>query len=180
MATVDKYGYVRLREDAHYYSVPHTCIGKKLKISYTSTDVEVYNGYICVAKHTRSRLQFRHTTDPEHLCPKHKAIAEWAPEKFIAQAAAIHEDVELYIRKILEKVHYIDQAHKYCSGILNFVRKVGPERLASACRLADSYGKYSYKEINEILQNNSDAIELPEDVVDMPEHENIRGKEYYK
>lgn len=180
MATVDKYGYVRLREDAHFYSVPHTCIGRKLKISYTSTDVEVWDGYDRVAQHTRSRLQFRHTTDPAHLCPKHKAIAEWAPETFIAQAAAIHEDVELYIRKILEKVRYIDQAHKYCSGILNFVRKVGPDRLAAACRLADSYGKYSYKEISEILQNNTDAIELPEETADMPEHENIRGKEYYK
>lgn len=41
MATVDKYGYVRLRDDAHFYSVPHTFIGKKLQISYTSTDVEV-------------------------------------------------------------------------------------------------------------------------------------------
>ena len=82
MATVDKYGYVRLRDDAHYYSVPHTCIGKKLQISYTSTDVEVWAGYDKVAHHTRDRHQFRHTTDPEHLCPKHRAIAEWSPETF--------------------------------------------------------------------------------------------------
>lgn len=180
MATVDKYGYVRLRDDAHFYSVPHTCIGRKLKISYTSTDVEIWDGYTCVGRHTRSRLQFRHTTDPEHLCPKHKAIAEWAPEKFIAQAASIHEDVEHYIRKVLEKVHYIDQAHKYCSGILNFARKVGADRLAAACRLAESYGKYSFKEINDILQSKSEAIDLLEEAVDMPEHANIRGKEYYK
>lgn len=30
MATVDKYSYVRLRDDVHFYCVPHTFIGKKL------------------------------------------------------------------------------------------------------------------------------------------------------
>ena len=67
-----------------------------------------------------------------------------------------------------------------CSGILNFARKAGPERLAAACRLADSYGKYSFREIQDILQNKSEAIDLPEEPADMPEHENIKGKEYYK
>ena len=180
MATVDKYGYVRLRDDAHYYSVPHTFIGKKLQISYTSTDVEVWSGYDKVAHHTRDRHQFRHTTDPQHLCPKHRAIAEWSPETFIAQAAALHEDIEHYIRKVLEKVHYIDKAHKYCSGILNFARKVGPDRLAAACRLADTYGKYNFNEIDDILRNQSEGIDIPEEPADMPEHENIRGPEYYK
>ena len=32
MEAVDKYGCVRLREDIHCYSVPHTLIGKKLNI----------------------------------------------------------------------------------------------------------------------------------------------------
>jgi len=180
MATVDKYGYVRLREDIHYYSVPHIFIGKKLKIYYTATDVEIYDGYERVATHIRSRMQFKYTTDPCHLSPKHRAIAEWAPEKFIAEAAAIHEDVEHYIRKVLERKRYVDQAHKCCSGILNFARKVGGTRLAAACRLADSYGKYNFVEIEEILKNNSEQFELPEDTADIPEHENIRGRDYYK
>ena len=81
---------------------------------------------------------------------------------------------------ILEKIRYQDQVNKMCSGILNFARKAGPERLAAACRLADSYGKYSFREIQDILQNKSEAIDLPEELAEMPEHENIRGKEYYK
>lgn len=180
MATVDKYGYVRLREDIHNYSVPHTLIGQKLKICYTATDVEIYAGYDRVALHTRSRLQFKHTTNPEHLCEKHRAILEWTPEKFIAQAAAIHQDVEHYIRKVLERKRYVDQASKCCSGILTLGRKVGGDRLAAACRLADSYGKYNYKEIEDILNNQSDQFELPEETADIPEHENIRGRDYYK
>ena len=180
MATVDKYGYVRLKEDIHYYSVPHTYIGKKLRIAYTASDVEIYDGYELVAKHTRSRLEFKYTTNPDHLSPKHKAIAQWSAEQFICEARSMGEDVEHYIRKVIEKKRYPEQANKCCSGILNFARKVGVERLASACRLADSYGKYNFVEIQDILTNNFEGLELPEQPVDIPEHENIRGREYYK
>lgn len=180
MATVDKYGYVRLKEDIHYYSVPHTYIGKKLRIAYTASDVEIYDGYESIAKHTRSRMEFKYTTNPDHLSPKHKAIARWSPEQFISEARSMGEDVEHYIRKVIEKKRYPEQANKYCSGILNFARKVGVERLASACRLAESYGKYNFVEIQDILTNNFEGLELLEQPVDIPEHENIRGREYYK
>lgn len=180
MATVDKYGYVRLKEDIHYYSVPHTYIGKKLRIAYTASDVEIYDGYESIAGHTRSRLEFKYTTNPDHLRPKHKAIAEWSPERFIAEARTMGEDVESYIRKVIERKRYPEQANKCCSGILNFARKVGTQRLAAACRLADSYGKYNFVEIQDILTNNFEGLELPEQPVDIPEHENIRGREYYK
>ena len=180
VTTVDKYGYARLHEDIHYYSVPHIYIGKKVQLSYTATDVEIRYNYDIIAHHPRDRHNYRYTTVTEHLCPKHRAVMEWSPERFVEQAAAIHEDVEHYIRRVLEKTRYQDQANKMCSGILNFARKAGPERLAAACRLADSYGKYSFREIQDILQNKSEAIDLPEEPADMPEHENIRGKEYYK
>ena len=180
MATVGKDGYVRLREDVHYYSVPHTCIGKKLKISYTSSDVEIFDGYTCIASHTRNRLQFRHTANPDHLSPRHRAILEWSPENFIKEAAEIHEDVEHYIRRVLEKKRYVDQANKSCCGILGLARKVGAQRLAAACRLADSYGRYNFLEIEDILKTKSELIEVPEDMTDIPDHENIRGKDYYK
>lgn len=179
-ATVGKDGYIRLRDDAHYYSVPHTCIGKKLTIRYTSTDVEVFDNYTLVAKHTRSRMEFKHTTNPDHLCPGHKAILEWSPETFLKEAAELHEDVEHYIRKVLEEKRYVDQANKICSGILGLAHKVGLIRLAAACRLADSYGRYSFLEIENILKTKSELIELPEETADIPDHENIRGKEYYK
>jgi transposase len=180
MATVGKDGYVRLREDVHYYSVPQIYIGKKLKISYTSNDVEIFDGYSCIASHRRNRTPYRHSTKPEHLSPKHRAILEWSPENLLEQAAQIHEDVEHYIRKILETVRYVDHANKICSGILSLERKVGAGRLAAACRLALSYGRYSFLEIQDILKTKSEFIELPEETADIPEHENIRGKEYYK
>ena len=67
-ATVGKDGYIRLREDAHFYSVPHTYIGRKLTLRYTSSDVEVFDNYTLVTRHTRNRMEFKHTTNPDHLC----------------------------------------------------------------------------------------------------------------
>jgi len=180
MATVGKDGYIRLREDIHYYSVPSVFIGKKLKISYTASDVEIFDGYNRVANHRRNRTQFRHTTDIEHLSVKHKAVMEWSPENFLKEAAEIHEDVEHYIRKILEINHYVDKSNKICSGILSLAHKVGVERLSAACRLADSYGRYSFLEIQDILKTKSELIEVTEETLDIPEHENIRGRDYYK
>jgi transposase len=180
MATVGRDGYVRLREDIHYYSVPHTYIGKKLRISYTASDVEVFDGYTLITAYTRNRTAFRHTTNPEHLSPKHRAVLEYSPENFLRQAAEIHQDVEDYIRKVLETKRYIDQINKSCSGILSLARKVGTARLAAACRLAQSYGRYSFLEIQDILKTKSELVELPEETPDIPEHENIRGKDYYK
>ncbi|KAA6306966.1 hypothetical protein EZS27_041368 [termite gut metagenome] len=42
LITVMKNGHIRLSEDAHYYSVPYQHIGKRVKLLYTSTSVEVF------------------------------------------------------------------------------------------------------------------------------------------
>jgi len=180
MATVGKDGYIRLREDVHYYSVPSIFIGKKLRISYTASDVEIFDGYQLVASHPRNRTLYRHTTNAEHLSARHKAMLDWSPESFLKEAARIHEDVEEYIRKVLELNHYVDKSNKICSGILSLAHKVGASRLAAACRLAAGYGSYSFLEVEGILKTQSELTEVTEEIADMPEHENIRGKEYYE
>ena len=179
-ATVSKDGHIRLNEDKHHYSVPHIYIGKRLKIHYTAHDVEVFDRYNCIATHKRSRIAYRHTTNPEHLAPQHRAVLKQSPAHFLRAAAEIHEDVEYYIGKIIDSKRYADQVNKSCAGILSLVRKVGVQRLAAACRLAASYHRYSFAEVQDILKNKSEHIEMNEQVPDMPEHENIRGKEYYK
>ena len=87
-----------------------------------------------------------------------------------------------YITKVLEYKTYPEQAYKSCAGILSFGRRVGAKRLINAFRWADSYGLYNYPAIEKILNNRQDELPLPEDdaaLQDMPQHENIRGKEYF-
>lgn len=107
-------------------------------------------------------------------------MTEWEPEKIIEEAAKIHDIVEFYIRKIIELRRYPEAAVKNYSVVLNFASKVGHDRLIAACRLAHISERYNFSEIEDILVNNRDKIELPAETVDIAEHENIRGKEYYE
>lgn len=180
MVTVMKNGYIRLGEDIHYYSVPYTYIGKKVKVLYTSTTVKVYYQYTQIASHRRMRIKYRYTTDESHLASQHRFTTEWSPEKFIQQAEAIHEDVASYITKVLEHKVYPEQAYKSCSGILSFARRVGASRLADACRWADNLRQYNYPIIEEILKKRLDQLQPEEEPATIPSHQNIRGKEYYQ
>lgn len=149
---------------------------------YTSTLVKIYYQYTLIACHTRDRTKYRYTTDENHLALQHRFLGEWTPEKFITQATDIHENVALYFSKVLEHKVYPEQAYKSCSGILSFARRVGPQRLTDACRLAEKLGRYNYPVIEEILNKRLDQIpiEQEEPTPAIPSDDNIRGKDYYQ
>lgn len=182
IVTVMKNGHVRMSEDAHYYSVPCKYIGKKVKILYTSSLVEIYYRYEKLAEHPRSYARFKYTTDKDHLASHHREYADWNEEKFITEANAIHSDVGIYITKVMESKAHPEQAYKSARGILSFARRVGEKRLINACRWADSYGLYSYPAIDSILSTRQDEVPLEDESAldqEMPIHKNIRGKDYY-
>lgn len=180
MVTVMKNGHVCLRADKHYYSVPYKYIGKKVKLLYTSTQIEVYLRYECIAVHGRNVRKYQYTTQPEHLASAHRYKSEWSAEWFIAQAAKISPEVADYITKVIENKQHPEQAYKACSGILNLVRKGGRERLIRACRRAAGYKNYSYRIIEDILARNLDKEDAEELTACMPDHQNIRGSDYYQ
>jgi len=181
-ATVMKNGHVCLGVDKHYYSVPYRFIGKKVKILYSRSNMEVYYHYERIAMHKRIKSPYSYTTDKDHLATTHRFMTEWTPDRFLEWASSIHEDVRLYILKILDRKQHPEQAYRSCVGILSFAKKAGNERLASACRRALGYGVYNYKTIQQILENNMDQYEdsLFADELPMPSHDNIRGEDYYK
>jgi transposase len=181
-ATVMKNGHVCLGVDKHYYSVPYRFIGKKVKILYSRSSIEVYYHYERIAMHKRIKSPYSYTTDKDHMATTHRFMTEWTPDRFLEWAASIHEDVRLYILKILDRKQHPEQAYRSCVGILGFAKKAGNERLTSACRRALGYGLYNYKTIQQILENKMDQYEdsLFADELPMPNHDNIRGEDYYK
>lgn len=183
LATVMKNSHVRLSEDAHYYSVPNKYIGKKVKLLYTSSKVEVFYRYEKISEHTRSYKRFLYTTDTSHLTSHHQAYSDRNTDELIVQATEIHKDVAAYISKTIEAKSHPEQAYKSVRGILSFARKVGEKRLINACRWADSYGMYDYPTIETILKNHQDGVPLEEEITESTtthSHKNIRGKEYYQ
>ena len=180
-ATVMQNGHVLLGKDKHYYSVPYQYIRKKVKILYTNSLVEIYHKYIRIALHKRNPKAYYYTTTKEHLASTHQFITEWTPQRFISWAASIDDSVQEFICNILEKRQHPEQAYKSCMGVLSFAKKIGEERLINACKRALEYNIYNYKIIQNILEKGLDRIVEDEyDEQDLPEHHNIRGKNYYK
>ncbi len=181
-ATVAKNGHVALSLDKHYYSVPYNCIGKRVKVMFTSYIVEVFHNYERVAIHKRLQSPFKYTTDREHLPPAHRFVAEREPDTLLTKADEIHKDVMVCISKILEMKQHPEKSYKICSGILNLTKKYGNSRLTKACQRALNFGIYDYRTIKKILENGLDMSEDDDcnTEVEMPQHDNIRGSDYYK
>ena len=181
LVTVMKNGHVGLSVDKHYYSVPYRFIGKKVKILYTSTQVEVFYKYERIAAHSRNMRKYQYTTLNEHLASSHRFVSEWTAERFIEQARHIHEDVALYICKVIEGKAHPEQAYKSCTGILSLARKVGYERLIKACQRAHLFGVFNYPIVVQILDKKLDSFRADTDQhLTMPSHDNIRGGDYYQ
>jgi Mu transposase-like protein len=131
-ATVMKNGHVCLGPDKHYYSVPYRFIGQKIKLLYSHSSVEAFYHYERIAMHKRIKSPYSYTTDKDYMATTHQFVTEWTADKFLGWAASIHEDVRLYILKILQRKQHPEQAYKSCVGILSFSRKAGNERLITA------------------------------------------------
>lgn len=180
IVTVGKTGYVAL--DHRYYSAPYRYIGKKIKILYNNTKVEIYNVHDLVAVHQRHFGKEKYIENKEHLASWQRYPTEWNPQKFIDDALQIDTVVADYIKRVLERSEYPEKNYRACQGILNFKKRVGPARLMNACRRADSYQVYNYGIIERILQSRMDFIDMEEDRLseEMPDHDNIRGGDYYQ
>ncbi len=178
--TVMKNGHVCLHKDKHYYSVPFINVGRKVKMFYSKTIVEIYYKYELIASHQRIKSPHTYTTEAAHMATYNNHLLDWNPQRFIEQADLIHEEVGRYIALVISKKTHPEQAYKSCQGILSFAKRFGNDRLINACKRAHSYGLYHYKIIENILQKNLDKYDMDNEILSMPAHDNIRGEGYYK
>lgn len=178
---VQKHSHILLSKDKHYYSVPYRYIGKKVKVVYTERKVDIYYKYERIAFHKRDRRENKYTTVKEHLPSTHQFVAEWNPGKFITWAESYGEEVRDYIKAVLHNNQHIEQNYKSCIGILGLGKKYGKQRLADACMRGAYYSNFSYRVIRNILEKGLDSSpgQSPGEV-NIPEHNNIRGKDYYQ
>jgi len=181
-ATVQQNGHILLSKDKHYYSVPYQYIRKKVKIVYTNKDVEIFYKYNRIAHHIRILSPYSYTTKREHMASEHQFVSDWTPQRFIDWGASINKSVEIFIVKLLDRKKHPEQAYKSCIGVLSLAKKVGNERLTNACKRALDYELYNYKIVQTILNKGLDLLSEQEsdDELQLPEHQNIRGNNYYK
>ena len=173
--------YVYLKDDKHYYSVPSQYIGIKVKTIYSSRVVEIYKDNVRIAIHQRNRKPYGYTTIKEHMPASHQFIDGWNPQRFISWAEKMGGSVKEFIQLMLDQREHPQQAFKACMGVLNLEKKYDDQAMQLVCKKAIEIDCISYRFIANSLKNKTYKIE-EEDPGDMnlPLHDNIRGKDKYK
>ena len=165
----------------HYYSVPCALVQTYVEARVTARNVEFYQGGKRVATHAISTVLGGHTTLPEHQPPAHRHYAEQTPAKFREWAEGIGPAALAVVKQ-----QFVDKPHtlvglRACSTLKNLARNYGPERFEAACRRAEDIGSLTTKSVRSILQRGLDSKETDKShlEVNLPVHQNIRGRDYY-
>lgn len=172
--------HVYLAQDKHYYSVPYTYIGTKVKVIYTRSMVRVYSKGEQIAVHVRSYQPSGYSTSKEHLCSHHRHYLERSPEYYLKKAKAKSEVLCQLMELLFGQKRYPEQVYRTCDGLLRLQRKAAPQEFDSACRLAIECQSYSYRFVRNVLENNmAGHAGEPKQEQPLPVHGNIRGRDYY-
>jgi transposase len=165
--------------DGHYYSVPHTLVGRKLDLRYTATTVEAFHQGQRVACHPRIDIRGRHTTAECHMPPHHR-FSQWSPQRLIGWAEKTGPATARLITAILHSRRHVEQGYRSCLGILRLGERFGNARLEAACQRALAIKALSYRSVESILSHGLDAQALvPQSPAPALQHDNLRGAEYF-
>jgi len=176
---VAKNNHIYLAQDKHYYSVPYAYIGLSAKVIYTRSMVHIYAKGEQIAVHVRDYKPGGYTTDKEHLCSAHQHYMDRSPDYYLNKAKLKSDEFHQLIGLMFAQNRHPEQLYRTCDGLLNLQRKTDQKDFHKACLMAIEYQNYSYRFILNILTNKmTDQVET-KPVKPLPNHENIRHREYY-
>ena len=171
--------------DGHYYSVLYSYCGKPAILKATASEIRIcdqYNRLICT--HKRSYREFPlYITVDEHMPPEHlyyKEVNSKDGNYYRRWASAIGPAMSELIDRLLKSSKHEEQSYNACAGILHKVKTIpkgAAEEVARKCIEINSCKYFTFKQ----MLKKMDVEELPEHSPGtLPNHENIRGKDYYK
>lgn len=170
--------------DDHYYSVVYTQCGKPAILKATASEIRIcdqYNRLLC--KHKRSYKDFpKYITEDEHMRPEHlyyKEVNEKDGAYYRRWASVFGENTSECIDRILKAPKHEEQAYNACAGILHSVKDLPHGLVEEASRQCIEMNSCRYKTFKQVLTRlrSDNARSSPGT---LPEHNNIRGKGFYK
>ncbi len=167
-------------DNRHFYSVPYALVRREVDIRLTEATVEILNGGKRVASHPRSTEPGK-TTDPAHMDPAHRYLAQWDAERELDWAMGVGASTHAFMQVLLAGQRRRELAMRSVGAIKSLVRVYGEARLESGCARALSIGATQVRNLKSILQSNLDlqpATSAPVQEASF-DHENIRGPGYY-
>ena len=182
--TLQKNCHIYLTEDKHYYSAPHSYIGQKLEVMYTTVSVTIYAKGQVIAQHLRDTKAHAYTTVTTHLPSHYQQYKDRSPEYYQKKASLISIHAEQLIRRLLTTRKHPEVLYKSCDGILSLAYKTSREEFNNACQMAIDTGACNYSFIKNVLSNGmAKSYQKVPDLFNKPsnpDHENLRGKNYYQ
>jgi transposase len=177
---VAKNNHIQLTRDLHYYSVPYQYIGEDAKVIYTQTLVRIYVRNTLVAVHKRDKTPGKYSTIKEHLCSHHQHYLDRSPFYYMDKAKKISDTLYELIKLLFEGGRPPEQNYRTCDGLFSLYRKTDPEIFNKACQEALLCQCYSYSFLRKVIDNLKHSSLTEEVLPPLPDHPNIRGKEYYR
>jgi transposase len=180
-AKVQKMGYIYLSDTRNYYSVPYRYIGRQVELQYDRDTIEIYYQSERIAVHKRVFRPGQYVTVKEHLSSTHRFYSDWSPEYFHKLAKSIGPRTREYVTLLIDGQDYPETGYKQALGILSLKKAFDKQRIETACAMALTHQRYSYRTVKRILENNMDKMvetQQPQQLF-IPVHTNIRGPESY-
>lgn len=169
---------IYLGRDKHYYSAPHIYIGQEVQVVYTRTLVKIFsNKGIPIATHQRT-VGFGYTTVKDHLCSTHQFYHSRSPEFYLSMAKKVSVELTALMEALFKHAEEPEVLYKRCDGLLSLQRKTDPNLFERACRMAVENDILTYRFVRNVIENKATEPDSQENI-QLPKHENIRGREYY-
>lgn len=168
-----------------YYSVPYRYYKKPAVMHVFARKIEIFTKEgERIAIHQRRFTGKRYVTITEHMPANHQAVVAFRSYDgtyYRSKAYAIGPSTGTFVKTLLEKADFEEQAYKSCMGILNFTRTYGNARVERACEKAIALHSVTYTTLKNILKNGQESqpatVNADADTP-TPYHENLRVGEW--
>ena len=169
--------------DNHYYSVVYTHCGKPAIIKATASEIKIcdqYNRLIC--KHPRAYRELpRYITKDDHMPPEHqyyKEVNQKDGNYYRRWASVFGPNMSECIDRMLKSQKHEEQAYNACAGLLHTVKEIPHGLVEETAKRCIQMNSCRYKTFKQVLSKVLNERSIQSD--SLPEHENIRGKGFYK
>ena len=172
--------------DNFYYSVPYSYYSQPAVMHIFAKKIEIFTlGGERIAIHQRRFSGKRYVTIPDHMPANHRAVVEFRSldgNYYRSKAFGIGSFTGKFVKTLLEKADFEEQAYKSCMGVIGFSKNYGNARVEKACEKAISLNSVTYTTLKNILKNGQESqpatINEPDADTPTPYHENLRVGEW--
>ena len=175
-------GNYHVEYDGHYYSIPFSYYDKTVVVKATFTDIKIVDENNClIYKHPRSYKVFpKYITIDSHMPSSHrfyKEINEATSDDFLKRANRIGPNMAKLCKIVMYSFKHEEQSYNSLNGILHScdgLSYVMCDEVAKSC-IDAGCPTYSYFKKALTITVNSKSRDN-----NLPKHNNIRGKDFYK